>query len=107
MISESVYRTLRPVTIVLGCCVISSFSMAQSTRAEPPPAAPALPVPPEIAPIDEQKLDQFAEAFIAIEEINAQTAQQLDEVETSAEAVVGQGREARLSGGQEQRPQAR
>jgi hypothetical protein len=90
MISESTYRALRPVTIVLGCCVISSFSMAQSTREEPPRAAPALPVPPEVAPIEEQKLDQFAEAFVAIEEINAQTAQQLDEVKTSAEVVVAE-----------------
>jgi hypothetical protein len=90
MISESIYRALRPVTIVLGCCVICSFSMAQSAREEPPRAAPALPVPAEVAPIEERKLDQFAEAFIAIQEINAQTEQQLDEVETNAEAVVAE-----------------
>ena len=78
---------VRGFAVVLGCCALASFSTAQNAQDEEPPAVPATPVPPEIAPIEEQKLNQFAEAFLAIEEIHTQVAEELDEVETTADAV--------------------
>ena len=44
---------------------------------EPLPQA-VLPTPPEVAPLEEQKIDQFADAYLAIEKIHAKAATELE-----------------------------
>ena len=51
------------------------------SQAEPAPPETATPLPPEAAAPTEQKLDQFADAFLVIEEIHTQAAAQLENVE--------------------------
>jgi hypothetical protein len=79
----------RFASIALTFCVgvvLSDVSMAQNE----PPAAPTpevvTPPPPEVAPLEEEKIDQFADAYLAIEEIHAKAAAELEKTRDPASA---------------------
>jgi hypothetical protein len=78
--------TSRIVLAGLLGCAVSVGAHAQI----PEPAAPptdATPVPPEAAPLEEAKLDQFAEAYIAIEEIEQSANAELSGAKDDASAT--------------------
>lgn len=54
----------------------SVFAQIPNEQAEPPEAIP--PTPPEIAPLEEKKIDQFADAYLAIEEVHSKAAAELE-----------------------------
>lgn len=57
------------------------FAAAASAQIEEPPAEPppesVTPPSEEIAPLEDKKIDQFADAYLAIEEIHAKAAAEL------------------------------
>jgi hypothetical protein len=58
----------------------------QVPNEEVPPSS-ATPVPPEAAPIEDEKLDQYADAFLDIEQIKVKAAAELEKAEDAATAV--------------------
>lgn len=66
--------------------VIGSSVVAQVPEEQVPPPA-ATPVPPEAAPLEDRKLDQYADAYLQIEEIEKQASAQLQEAKEPAAAV--------------------
>jgi hypothetical protein len=56
---------------------ISASAIAQVEEPPAPPAESVTPPPEEVAPLDEKKIDQFADAYLAIEEIHAKAAEEL------------------------------
>jgi uncharacterized protein DUF4168 len=62
--------------------IVSCWCMAVSAQVEQPPATPppesVTPPPPEVAPLEDKKIDQFADAYLAIEEIHAKASAQLE-----------------------------
>lgn len=91
--SEATIRNAVRAALAGAICMAASFSWAQTpeppTTAEPPATVPPEPATTE-APavtdstagaqttIDEKKIDQFADAYIAVQKIQADTATQLD-----------------------------
>jgi Domain of unknown function (DUF4168) len=82
-------QTSRTWIVVAGLACGAGALDASAQVPEQPAAPPsvATPVPPETAPLQEEKLDQFAEAYIAIEEIertaNAELSQAKDDESTT------------------------
>jgi hypothetical protein len=52
-------------------------AIAQVEEPSSPPPENISPPPPEVAPLEEKKIDQFADAYLAIEQIHVQTAAEL------------------------------
>jgi hypothetical protein len=69
------------------CSAVFLEALAQIPEEPAAPPAQASPVPPEAAPLEEEKLDQFAEAYIEIEEIeraaNAELSRTTDDASAS------------------------
>jgi hypothetical protein len=67
------------ITAVL---IVSCWCMGVSAQVEEPPATPppesVTPPPQEVAPLEDKKIDQFADAYLAIEEIHAKASAQLE-----------------------------
>lgn len=77
---RAAHRSRFPLLLTgLLYCIIASPSLAQLPEQDPTPAPPpeASPVPPEAAPLQEEKLDQFADAYLAIEEIEKAASAEL------------------------------
>ena len=53
-------------------------AVAQVEEPAAPPPETATPPPPEVAPLEDKKIDQFADAYLAIEEIHAKAAEELE-----------------------------
>src|SRR5918999_1646071 len=66
--------------------LIGSAAAAQVPNEQIPPAS-ATPVPPEAAPLEDQKLDQYADAFLDIEQIEIKASAELQRAEDRAAAV--------------------
>ena len=68
---------------------LGSAAVSQVVEEEVPPVPPpgATPVPPQTAPLTDKKLDQYADAFLGIEQIEAEASEQLDKAEDQAAAV--------------------
>jgi Domain of unknown function (DUF4168) len=78
-------RPRRWLAFLLSTCVITgAFAQVQEPAAPPPESVS--PIPGELAPVDESKIDQFADAYLAIEQIHVQTATQLKQT-PDADAV--------------------
>ncbi len=58
-----------------GILIASTSAFAQSAAAQDPPVPDA--AAPQTVQIEEKKVDQFAAAFVAVQDIQAQAAQQL------------------------------
>ena len=63
-----------------------SMSVAQMPSAEVPPPS-ATPVPLEAAPIEDKKLDQYADAFLDIEQIKVKASAELEKIKDPSTAV--------------------
>lgn len=84
MSSESFHHhAFRPTEVVLSFCTVASLSAAQDAQEEKT-VVPATPMPA----INEINIDQFAGAYLAIEKIYAETANQLDTMQTGGESVI-------------------
>lgn len=69
--------------------IASHFLVSASAQVEEPPAVPpetVTPPPQEVAPLADEKIDQFADAYLAIEEIHAQAAAELEHAPDSQSA---------------------
>lgn len=74
--------------VLAGILAAGSGSMAIAqvpNEAVPPPSA--TPPPPEAAPLEDKKLDQYADAFLGIEKIQVEAAAELDKAENAAAAM--------------------
>ena len=84
------------LTLLSAGAVAQTPQESEQTPAPPPAVeAPADPATPAAQPVADQKIDQFATAYIAVQEIQAQASQQLaattdvakaDQVKQSAES---------------------
>lgn len=74
-----------PQFILIVVLLAAGGSAAQEEPASPPPE-PITPPPREVAPLEDKKLDQFADAYIAIESIHAQAAAELERTTDPDEA---------------------
>ncbi len=75
--------TVRP-TILLSFLLstfICAAAFAQVEEPAGPPPESISPPPPEIAPLEDKKIDQFADAYLAIEQIHVQTASALKQTQ--------------------------
>ena len=80
----------------LCAAMLTSVSAHVPAEPSPPPEAVA-PTPHEAAPLEEEKINQFADAYLAVEEVHSKTAAELktttdpaaaNEVRANAEAQV-------------------
>lgn len=74
-----------PQFILIVVLLAAGGSAAQEEPASPPPET-ITPPPREVAPLEDKKLDQFADAYIAIESIHAQAAAELERTTDPDEA---------------------
>lgn len=76
------------VLVLAGIVAIGLGSMAgaQVPNEEVPPPS-ATPVPPEVAPLQDNKLDQYADAFLDIEQIEVKASAELEKAEDAVTAV--------------------
>lgn len=56
----------------------SVFAQVPNEQAVPEPPEATPPTPPEVAPLAEKKIDQFADAYLVIEEIHSEAAAELE-----------------------------
>jgi hypothetical protein len=70
-----------PIPCLISIFVMSGFVGAVSAQVEEPPVTPppesVTPPPQEVAPLEDKKIDQFADAYLAIEEIHSKAAADL------------------------------
>ena len=71
--------------IILLTFLLSTFlaagAIAQVEEPVSPPPENISPPPPEVAPLEDKKLDQFADAYLAIEQIHVKTASELKQTQ--------------------------
>ena len=82
--------------IAANLCAAMLTAVSAQVPSEPtPPPEAVLPTPHEAAPLEEAKIDQFADAYLAVEEVHSKTAAELktatdpaaaNEVKANAEA---------------------
>jgi hypothetical protein len=60
---------------------IGAAAIAQVEGPASPPPESISPPPPEVAPLEDAKIDQFADAYLAIERIHVQTASELKQTQ--------------------------
>lgn len=76
------HHAFRATTVVLSYCAVASLSARDAQEEIASEHDRSVP------PITEQEIDQFAEAYVVIEEIYAQTVKELDVIQTGAEMVI-------------------
>lgn len=64
-------------TFVASCFIASVAAQVEEPPVAPPPES-VTPPPQEVAPLEDKKIDQFADAYLAIEEIHAKAAADLE-----------------------------
>jgi|SRR5690606_28400345 len=67
------HRSLAVLIVLAGAA-----ASAQVEEPAAPPPETATPPSPETAPLEDKKIDQFADAYLAIEEIHAKAAEELE-----------------------------
>ena len=74
------------VLIAAGVCIGTSNVSAQvpADKLEPPDAV--APLPPDATPLEEEKIDQFADAYLVIEEIHTKAASDLEKTDDPEQA---------------------
>jgi Domain of unknown function (DUF4168) len=77
----------RTVLLIAACaCIVTLDASAQVPADKPAPPDAVTPLPPDAAPLEEEKLDQFADAYIVIEEIHTQAASDLEKAHDPEQA---------------------
>lgn len=97
MITETRPRSLLSSAFFLAIFALASGQVgAQGEPPASPPPEPVTPATPEVT-LEEKKIDQFADAYLAIEEIHAKAAEELkgtsdpqaaDQVKANAESQI-------------------
>jgi hypothetical protein len=72
--------------LAAGVCIAASGVVAQVPADKPAPPDAVKPLPPDAAPLEEEKIDQFADAYVVIEEIHTQAVADLDKARNPEEA---------------------
>lgn len=81
-------KLVTKIAVPLACAVaidVASAQLPEGPATPPPEAAPADRAPSR-EPLDEAKIDRFADAYVVVEEIQRDTAEQLSEITDSKEA---------------------
>jgi hypothetical protein len=81
------HPTIRAAIVASGILLVSPAAFAQSAAEEGPPAPATAEPQPSTMQIDEKKVDQFAAAFVAVQDIQAQATQQLSSTTDEAQAT--------------------
>jgi hypothetical protein len=74
------------VLVATSFAISVAWAQVEEPPATPPPAESVTPTPKEVAPLEEKKIDQFADAYLEIEEIHAQAAAELKQTTDSETA---------------------
>jgi hypothetical protein len=75
-------------SVLAGMLITGSGSVAVAQVPEPEvPPPSATPVPPEVAPLEEKKLDQYADAYLDIEQIEVEASAEIEKAENQAAVV--------------------
>lgn len=81
-------KVIIKLVTLISCTAAIGFAHAQLP--EGPPAPPPQTAPPDRAsskePVNEEKIDRFADAYVVVEEIQRDTAEKLSEITDSSEA---------------------
>lgn len=73
--------------IAANLCAATLTSVSAQVPGEPsPPPEAAAPTPHEAAPLEEEKINQFADAYLAVEEVHSKTAAELKTAKDPAAA---------------------
>jgi hypothetical protein len=72
--------------LAVGACSAAFGVFAQVPADKPAPPDAVTPPPPDAAPLEEEKIDRFADAYIVIEEIHTQAVADLDSARNPEEA---------------------
>ncbi len=76
--------------VLISLIATSSVTALVHAQVDDPPAAPppesVTPPAEEVAPLEDKKIDQFADAYLAIEEIHAKAAAELEQTTDSKAA---------------------
>lgn len=78
MDGASFYRRLPGRLLLCLCAATCLNAYGQIPGEQRPPPEAVTPPPPEAAPLEEAKLDQFAEAYLSIEEIHKEAQVELE-----------------------------
>lgn len=81
------HPTIRAAIVASGILLISPAAFSQSAAEQGPPAPATTEPQPSTMQIDEKKVDQFAAAFVAVQDIQAQATQQLSSTTDEAQAT--------------------
>lgn len=90
--SRKVLTVSKPTQTLFLIAILAtsgSFAPVYAQLDEPPAAPPpesVTPPPEEVAPLEDKKIDQFADAYLAIEEIHAKAAADLEQAPDSESA---------------------
>jgi hypothetical protein len=69
-----------------GACIAAFGVFAQVPADKPAPPGAVAPLPADAAPLEQAKIDRFADAYIVIEEIHTQAVADLDKARNPEEA---------------------
>jgi hypothetical protein len=72
--------------LAVGACIAASGVLGQVPADKPAPPHAVAPLPPDAAPLEEEKIDRFADAYVVIEEIHTQAVVDLDRARNPEEA---------------------
>jgi Domain of unknown function (DUF4168) len=81
------HPSIRAAIIASGILLVSPAAFSQSAAEQGPPAPATAEPAPSTVQIDEKKVDQFAAAFVAVQDIQAQAAQQLSSATDETQAT--------------------
>lgn len=77
-------KVLSVLSLMASVFIPVGISLAQIPQPAAPPSK-ALPVPPQVAPLEERKLDQYASAYVAIEKIEQEVKARLSDAKNPEE----------------------
>jgi hypothetical protein len=78
--------TRTSVFLAAGACIAAFDASAQVPADKPAPPDAVAPLPPDAAPLEETKINQFADAYLVIEEIHTQAVTDLEEAQNPEQA---------------------
>jgi hypothetical protein len=79
--------TVGAALIAASLCAAMLTSVSAQAQSKPSPSPEAIaPTPREAAPLQEEKINQFADAYLAVEEVHSKTAAELKTAKDPAAA---------------------
>jgi Domain of unknown function (DUF4168) len=81
------YVAERTIVLIAACaCIVTLDASAQVPADQLAPPDLVAPLPPDATPIEEEKIDQFADAYLVIEEIHTKAASDLEKADDPEQA---------------------